>query len=239
VKYGENEIVSSNDIKDEGIVRDRFWLLYRGLKRWVETTDAFSTSCDCLSAGCGCSLHCDDCGKCKDLYECLEQKVAKKSIQQLESIFQDPFIECTANLDKCELDVQSSGCDSTACAPGSLSTCFICDTERKSYLCENNLLYGLAGAQETEKWSCVVNKKTVKLSAGMTVTCIDKKYSLPSETGQSFLTYIIKLYFSFEQKGLCAESVESNYPIQACGCVPIAPPPEPPPPGGPEPPTPV
>jgi hypothetical protein len=234
-KYGSNEIASSNDIKNEGIVRDRFWLLYRGLKKWVETTDAFNKVCDCLSNACACgSIKCDRCENCPQLSECLQQNIIKKSIEELDNIFKDPFIECTAFLDRCDLNIQDSGCQDSDCQAGGLdTTCFVCDLERKSDLCESGLLYGLAGAQSS--YSCVISKKTITLSGGIVFVCTDTKYAIPSDSGQSFLTYRIKAYFSFKKSGLCPNTYTGPVmPSSYCYCT-VIPLPIPPPAPGPAP----
>ena len=235
VKYGNDEIVSSNDIKDETVVRNRFWRLHRGLKSWVESTNVFNNACGCLSNACGCQAECGSCETCTSLNDCLYTNLVKPSIEELDKIFNDPFIECRVTLEKCDINVESSGCEESSCGKGVLdSRCFVCEKERIVDICEKALLYGLAGAQIPTttlpiQYSCIVNKKTVKLNVGMTVSCVDTKYSIPSESGQSFLNYVIKIYFSIEQKGLCPETYTgSDPPANACSCTVIQPPVEPP-----------
>jgi len=230
IKSNDNQIESSNDVVDETIVRDRFWLLYRGLKKWSETTKAFENVCGCLPNACYCgSIDCNYCSNCQPLYECLEKDVAKKIEKELDEIFKDPFIECTAEIDKCELNSRGIECEANdVCNSGILdSQCFLCSFDRKDELCEN-LMFGLASGQDTTPitYMCTIAEKAIKLKGGVTLACTDTKYYIPLDSGDGFLRYIVKAYFSFERSGICpsyekvevlpGEEIPDKY---KCGCI--------------------
>ncbi|MCS7135225.1 MAG: hypothetical protein NZ893_02180 [Candidatus Aenigmarchaeota archaeon] len=252
IKYGDNFIQESNEIKDETIVRNRFWLIYSGFKRWAETTRAFENICGCLqdSSICGCqNIQCNsNCENCRPLYLCTRESILN-GVKELDQIFNDEFIECEGRLENCVLNIEDSSCkDEISCGGWVNEDCFSCEFDNEEDLCAGNLLHGLARAQTVTttitQWNCLVSKKTIKYKAKITFTCVDKKYALPLEASPEAqnLIYKVTAYFANEIRGVCPGYITTtNPPPNNCGCAAAPPgPPGPPeiPPGSPEPPPP-
>ncbi|MEM5799736.1 MAG: hypothetical protein QXZ43_03680 [Candidatus Aenigmatarchaeota archaeon] len=240
-KYGENKILSSNEIKDETIVRNRFWYLYRGFKKWSEETRVFDNVCSCLTKACHCeTINCgDDCKKCNNLYVCM-QDIILKSVEELDKIFNDGFIECKAYLDTCLMKMQDKSCKMpSSCSVWSSDECFECEFDNEESSCiEDFLTYGLARAQSVTTptmYKCFVSTKTVDYKAKIIYSCVDKKYALPLDVSpeERFLNYKITVYLSFESNGICPDYIETDTPpADSCSCEEILPLPIPPLPPG-------
>ncbi|MEM5777490.1 MAG: hypothetical protein QXJ06_03500 [Candidatus Aenigmatarchaeota archaeon] len=247
-KYDKNQALSSNEIKDETIVRNRFWYIYRGFKKWSEETKVFDNVCNCMSTACQCpEINCgDDCKKCNSLYICM-QGIILKSIEELDKIFDDEFIECKAYLDGCLMKIQDKSCNiQPSCNLWSSDDCFKCELDNEESSClENVLTYGLASAQSVTTptmYKCLVSTKTINYKAKIIYTCIDKKYALPLDISpeERFLKYKITAYFSFEANGICPGYIDTNTPpVGSCSCVEVIPQPVPPPAPAPSNPKPV
>ncbi|MEM2175339.1 MAG: hypothetical protein QXI58_06935, partial [Candidatus Micrarchaeia archaeon] len=189
IKYGDNFLIESNEIKDESIVRNRFWLIYNGFKRWAEETHAFDNICNCLQdqsiCGCG-NIPCNgDCKSCMPLYYCTKESIIK-SIEELDAIFSNEYIECKGEIENCVLNVEDSSCsDTESCGEWVNDECFFSEYDDEDSLCSDSLSYGIASEQATTttvtQWSCLVSKKTIKYKAKISFVCIDKKYALPVE----------------------------------------------------------
>lgn len=241
-----NNIFSENDIYSENVIRNRFWLLYRGFKRWSEQTKIFESACDdCASAACHCAS--ESCEGCPAFNDCLKSKVIKKAVIELDKIFNDPYIECSGVPECCNINSFNDCSLLTPCGIWDTDRCMRCDVDRNENLCIDDLkaalFHGLAEAQEQDDswYRCRLYSKTVKLSVGIAFTCADKKYTIQVPGDDRYIKFTVGVYFSLQRSGLCPSYIDTqNPPANACECqvipAPPIPPPVPPQPGPPHPP---
>jgi hypothetical protein len=229
ITLGKNEVFSENDISDN-VVRDRFWLLYRGFRTWAQTTSFADKMCDnCMGSICGCPSGFDSCGQCPDLVNCLKYKVIRHSVEELEEIFLDPYIECSGDINCCYGEMELCAAKSDACGIWTTNRCMRCDRDRSSNLCSDQLvngdlasLLGLATAQTL--YQCDYWYET-RISVTISLTCVDRKYelSIPS-VGDRYLKFTILASLGLQKSPNCGgTSIGSTR--GGCDCAEYYPPP--------------
>lgn len=183
----ENDVVSSsNDIYEE-ITQGRFWYMYRVFKKWSpEAAEILKNGvCGCLIHVCGChdtpdySGDCEPCGEtCQRFQDCVESVIDDAELI-LKTKFNDPLIDCRANLVGCYHKKET--CSSVGCEEWSAPKCNVCETEEGDELCVKSLSFQSNGDIEHLDRLYFSGSSEARGSMEADFSCTDKKYFLSVE----------------------------------------------------------
>jgi len=187
ITLGDDVVSSSNDIYEE-ITQERFWYMYRVFKEWSgeEAERLKSGVCGCLIHVCGCgdssdySGDCESCGEtCQRFQNCVESVIDDAGLR-LKTRFNDPLIDCRANLVGCYHE-RGGSCSYNKCKDWLAPKCNICEIEDAEELCVKSLSFQSNGDIEHLDRLYFSGSSEARGSMEADFSCTDKKYFLSVE----------------------------------------------------------
>ncbi len=242
--YGSQIVVSHSNVELKSpndyyfpFYNIRFWKLYRGFRKFIESTNF--NPCACIGETCKC--HGNPCDKgCEPYKACLINNVVNPNLIKLQNIMNDPYIVCTGDV-ACTYEEDGPPCiDIDMCLPWNPPCCFYCEVRKKKKACyektssideydstfegikygttfKNNIASGSCSSHKCEYW---YEKRATHV---ITFSCKDTKYyvSTPSSSSPEPLTFSISVTAAVRYPKACRISApckESTDSSGNCRC---------------------
>ncbi len=245
--YGSQIIVSHSNLKFRSpnnyylpFYDVRFWKLYRGFRKFIETTNF--NPCECIGETCKC--HGNPCTiGCEPYKECLNKKVVMPNLNKLQEIMNDSYIKCVGNV-TCTYEEDGPPCiNIDTCLPWEgPPCCFYCEVRKKKKACYDkttdiyaNNKYNISFGEI--KYQAPIKKSITSTSCSdrkcqywyekkatyvISFSCKDTKYyvSTPSETSPEPITFSITVTAAAKYPKACkiSKSCQKVAGENYCNC---------------------